>query len=207
MEKPIIDYRELILEGIRENGGLEKDIEHLDPAWLKALGVRAANAGALLRKEFPSWVVEPICDIRLATERAGLNNRTFDKNLKLPFAQGAKRVYVAEFNIPLKPLEYLEKLAGHGLQPCIGGPSYLAGLMAQVPRKEMPPEIRNKWIVAAGPKNSIQVDFMGKISSKYFHTATAPNGYCDFAACHIPPYEVFPTHWETNWAFLAEKLN
>ena len=206
MSKSEIDYHKLILAGIAESSGQESDAQFVDPNWVKSLGIRAANVGAMLRKEFPRWVVEPICDMELAAAKTDHSKYTLD-GVKLPSVNGAKRVHVVAFDYDLAPLEYLEKLTQHGLRPCSEGPSYLAGLMARVPREEMPVELQRKWIVAAGPGNIIRLNFLGKPPSGYLYAAIAPNDHCSFDIIEVPPVLYFPTHWDTRWAFLAEDLS
>lgn len=183
-----LNYRELILAGITENGGQESDLQFIDPAWIKTLGIKAANAGMAFRKEFPRWNVEPICDMVVAIEKSHHSDGIHDKKFRLPRASGTKRVHIVAFDTGLAPLEYLDRLAGHRLQPCIGGPSYLAGLMSYIPRGEMPPKLQQRWIVAAGPQNLIRVDFMGKPKSGYMYASIAPNGHCSFDICDVPPW-------------------
>ncbi len=200
------DYRKLILTGIKENGGSDEDIKYVDQEWLKFLGMRAANVGAMLRKEFPSWIIAPVCDIETVIKRSRHSLGSFAQDLALPEARGEKRIYVAFFEGALQPMEYLDRLRYHGLQPCSDGPSYLAGLMVSVPREEMPVEIKDKWIVATGRDNIVNTTFINRPHRGYLYAAEAPSGRQYFDSCGIPPSNPFPKYWDNRWAFLAEKI-
>ena len=179
------------------------------------------------RAKFPSFIVEPINDIKEAIARGHYTpsdptiygtyffvplcyrpslgiTRIMDRTgrvIKLPNAKGAKRVFIVSFKRPVGKGEYVTLLAQYGLRPCKNSPSYLAGLMATVSEAEMPEELRNTDIVAAEPKNhaSIFKDDGGHPCFLYVRQR-------DLAIRDLDLVRIsHKKEWLGYWAFLAEE--
>ena len=198
-----LNYEELILEGITGAGGLPEDIEHVRQEWLTELGTKAANIGAKKRMKFPSWMVEPMDDVEKALKQGHYTDHygfITNKTVKLPKAEGKKRLYVVPFYRNIGEKEYATLLAEHNLKPCKNGPSYLAGLMAQVPESEMPEELKGKYIVAAEPDNKNSV-FQDECGFRCFLFVLRHGGAHRLLGLAFIDFG----DWGGFWAFLAEE--
>lgn len=118
--------------------------------------------------------------------------------VQLQPAQGPKNVYLVCFDRELEPTEWTDLLRAEGKQPCINGPNYLLGLMAQVSQDQMPEEFRSKDIVAAeNARSSIFADEDGDPCFLYVsHDSTSRK--LDFT--------VIGPGWYIFWAFLAQDI-
>ncbi len=198
-----LDYETLLREGIAEAGGQEEDLNLLTADDFKNLGKTAAERGVKKRMKFPSWLVEPVTDIEDAKKRGHFTS-CYDhitaKTVKLPKAQGKKRVFAVPFNKSIGEKAYVALLAEHGLKPCVNAPSYLMGLMVQVPESEMPAELKGKYIVAAEPDVASSV-FRGLDGVRCFLCVDRLGG----ASRELDLTRVGFGGWDGAWAFLAEE--
>lgn len=196
--------KQLILNGIIQNGGVEEDINQLDPLWLNEIGIRCSNKAAMLRHEFPSWIVEPVCALPALHQRLGDCISFLEDTWKIPKSEGSKRVYVAYFDRNIHHTHLLDLLHQHGLKPCVDGPSYLLGLIARMRVADFPEEIRGRSIVAIGTGNLIHGRQLGHHDASYLEADVAPNGARSISTTFVPNSAT--QSWSHRTAYLAEKI-
>ena len=118
--------------------------------------------------EFTSFLVAPINDIEEGLKEGHYSgNPPFinKETVRLRPVEGRKEIYIVPLRKRVRQDEYAAYLATKGLRPCVDGPNYLVGLMAQVPETAMPEVLRNRYVVAAESNRSCwQLIFEGRPS-------------------------------------------
>ena len=152
--------------------------------------------------EYPSFLVSPLHDTDEALRKGHYDgNPPFITNetvsLKLVGHGERKQVYVVPLQRRLGQDEYAAYLTTKGFVPCVKAPNYLAGLMAKVSEIHMPPELRDKCLVAAEPNKPTSV-FQDKERQKCFLCVHRYGLY------RIPGLVGISGDWNTQYALLAE---